>query len=402
MRLLLIFLLMALSQAGRADHDPRLARKAARIHEAAFTVDSHTDTPILLARYGFDFGGRHDLQNDRSKVDLPRMRDGGLDGIYFAVFIGQGPRTPEGHRKAREEALMILDSIRATLDRYPDELVPATRASDLKRIAREGKRAIYLGMENGYPLGNDITLLEDFYGQGIRYITLVHSSNNDICDSSTDTLEHGGLSPFGEEVVSRMNDLGIMVDLSHASDDTFYDVMELSRAPVIASHSCARALCDHPRNLTDDMLLKLKEKGGVIQLCFVDEYVKTPEPYPQRDSARQAIREKYGEFGELTDAEREAFMEEWFELDRKFPVKLPTVKDAVDHIDHIVEVAGIDHVGIGTDFDGGGALADCYDVSQLGNITLELVRRGYSARDIKKIWGGNLTRVLSEVEKAAL
>jgi len=402
MRFFLIVFMLAIFQAGHADHDTRLAGKAARIHTAAFTVDSHTDTPIFLARYRFDFGDRHDQQNNRTKVDLPRMKDGGLDGIFFAVFIGQGPRTPEGNRDAHAQVLMILDSIQATLDRYPEELEPATEASDLKRIAREGKHAIYLGMENGYPLGNDLTLLEDFHRRGIRYITLVHSSNNDICDSSTDTLEHGGLSPFGEEVVSRMNDLGIMIDLSHASDDTFYDVVEMSRAPVIASHSCARALCDHPRNLTDDMLLRLKENGGVIQLCFVSEYVKAFEPDPQRDSARQAIGEKYGEFGEMTEAEREAFMEEWFDVDRKFPQEMATVKDAVDHIDHIVQVAGIDHVGIGTDFDGGGALEDCYDVSQLGNITLELVRRGYSAREIKKIWGGNLTRVLRKVEKAVL
>ena len=402
MRFLFISVLVTAILTGCADRESGLAGKAARIHSSAFTVDSHTDTPILLARYQFDFSQQHNEMNDRSKVDLPRMKEGELDGIYFAVYLGQGPRTPEGNLKAREEALLILDSIDANLARYPDDLELATKASDLKRIARKGKHAIYLGMENGYPLGNDPDLLDEFYKRGIRYVTLVHSYNNDICDSSTDTLEHGGLSPFGEQVVARMNDLGIMVDLSHASDDTFYDVMELSRAPVIASHSCARSLCDHPRNLSDDMLLKLKENGGVIQLCFVDEYVKTPEPNPLRDSARNAVREKYGDFGELTDEEREAFLEEWFGLEREYPVKLPTVSEAVDHIDHIVEVAGIDHVGIGTDFDGGGALADCYDVSELGNITLELVRRGYSAREIKKIWGGNLTRVLREVEQAAL
>ncbi|MFO7933799.1 MAG: dipeptidase [Bacteroidales bacterium] len=402
MRLIVLFLLTALFQADQADHDTRLVRKAARIHTSAFTVDTHTDTPLALVRPGFDFGKNNEQISHRSKVDLPRMKEGELDGIFFAVFVGQGPRTPEGNRDARQRALLILDSIGATVDRLSGDLEVATEASDLKRIARQDKHAIYLGMENGYPLGNDLVLLEDYYDRGIRYITLVHSDNNDICDSSTDTLEHGGLSPFGEQVVSRMNDLGIMIDLSHASDNTFYDVLEMSRTPVIASHSCARALCDHPRNLTDKMLVRLKENGGVIQLCFVSEYVKTPEPDPGRDSARQAVREKYGRYDELPEEDRQAFLDEWYEVDRKFPRKLATVKEAVDHIDHIVEVAGIDHVGIGTDFDGGGALEGCYDVSQLGNITLELVRRGYSSREIKKIWGGNILRVFREVEQAAL
>jgi membrane dipeptidase len=175
----------------------------------------------------------------------------------------------------------------------------------------------------------------------------------------------------------------------------------MSRAPIIASHSCARALCDNPRNLSDDMLLKLKENGGVIQMCILSAYVKTPTPNPQRDSARAAVREKHGDYNRLDEAAREAFIADWYAIDRDFPREMATVSDAVDHIDHMVELIGIDHVGIGTDFDGGGALEDCFDVSQMGNITLELVRRGYSAGEIKKIWGGNLTRVFKEVEAAA-
>lgn len=384
------------------DGGSRLERRASKIHQAAYTVDSHTDTPLLLTRPGFDFGVKHDPRLSRSKIDLPRMKEGGMDGIYFAVFVGQAERTPEGNEKARLEALEICDSIEALLDRFPGDLEMATGASDLARIAGKGKHAIYLGLENGYPIGNDLDLLDRFYDRGIRYVTLVHTDNNDICDSSTDTVEHGGLSPFGEQVVARMNDLGMMIDLSHASDDAFYDVIELSRTPVIASHSCARALCDNPRNLSDDMLLKLKENGGVIQLCILSEYVKTPAPYPQRDSARSAVREKHGNYYELDDAGKEAFLADWYAVDGDFPRELATVSDAVDHIDHIVDLIGIDHVGIGTDFDGGGGLADCYDVSEMGNITLELVRRGYPARDIGKIWGGNLTRVLRQAEQAAL
>ncbi|MEN8226154.1 MAG: membrane dipeptidase, partial [Bacteroidota bacterium] len=176
---------------------------------------------------------------------------------------------------------------------------------------KKGKHAIYLGMENGYPIGNDIELLDEYYEKGIRYVTLVHSINNDICDSSTDTIEHGGLSAFGSEVVTHMNDLGIMVDLSHASDDSFYEVIEQSRAPVIASHSCARALCDNPRNLSDEMLLKLKENGGVIQMCILSAYVKAPQPNPERDSARQAVRTKHGNYYELDEAGKEGFRVDW-------------------------------------------------------------------------------------------
>ena len=230
----------------------------------------------------------------------------------------------------------------------------------------------------------------------------MHTANNDICDSSTDSLEHGGLSSLGEQMVDRMNDLGIMIDLSHASDDTFLDVVERSRTPVIASHSCARALCDHPRNLSDDLLLRLKENGGVIQLCLYSGYLKILEPNPLRDSARQAVVEKHGNYYELDEEGKTAFLQDWYEVDVDFPPDRATVSDAVDHIDHMVELIGIDHVGIGSDFDGGGELADCFDVSQMCNITEELVRRGYTPREIRKIWGGNITRVFRQVEQAAL
>jgi membrane dipeptidase len=392
----------AMLLAGCSDAETKLERKAARIHAAAYTVDSHTDTPLRLNRLGFDFGVRNDPRETRSKIDLPRMKEGGMDGIWFAVFVGQGERTPEGNEAARQRALEVTETIYETVDLYSDDLEVATRADDLQRIAKKGKHAIYLGMENGYPIGNNPDLLNMYYDKGIRYVTLVHSYNNDLCDSSTDTLEHNGLSPLGEEVVHRMNDLGMIIDVSHASDQSFYDVLQQSRAPIMASHSCARALCDNPRNLSDEMLLKLKENGGVIQMCILSAYVKKPSPNPQRDSARAAVREKHGNYYELDEAGKEAFLVDWYAVDRDFPRELATVSDAVDHIDHIVELIGIDHVGIGTDFDGGGALEDCFDVSQMGNITLELVRRGYTAAEIKKIWGGNLTRVFKEVEAAAL
>ncbi len=402
MRTFILLLATVLLFTGCADPETQLEKKAARIHAAAYTVDSHTDTPLRLNRMGFDFGVRNDPRETRSKIDLPRMKEGHMDGIWFAVFIGQGERTPEGNQKAMEEALEITQEIYNTVDKYSDDLEVATKADDLVRIAKKGKHAIYIGMENGYPIGNDPKLLDTYYDKGIRYVTLVHTRNNDICDSSTDSLEHDGLSPLGEEVLTRMNDLGMLVDVSHASDNSFYDVIQKSRAPIIASHSCARAMCDNPRNLSDEMLLKLKENGGVIQMCILSAYVKTPAPNPLRDSARAAVRIKHGDYYELDQAGKDAFIVDWYALDSNFPREMATVSDAVDHIDHIVELIGIDYVGIGTDFDGGGGLEDCFDVSQMGNITLELVRRGYTATEIKKIWGGNLTRVFKEVEAAAI
>ena len=402
MRIFISLLAAVLVLSGCADSETQLEKKAARIHAAAYTVDSHTDTPLRLNRQGFDFGVRNDPQESRSKIDLPRMKEGGMDGIWFAVFIGQGERTPEGNQKAMEEALEITQEIYNTVDKYSDDLEVATKADDLARIAKKGKHAIYIGMENGYPIGTDPTLLDTYYEKGIRYVTLVHTRNNDICDSSTDSLEHDGLSPLGEEVVTRMNDLGMLIDVSHASDKSFYDVIQTSRAPIIASHSCARAMCDNPRNLSDEMLLKLKENGGVIQMCILSAYVLTPVPNPERDSARAAVRVKHGNYNKLDEAAREAFIEDWYAVDRNFPREMATVSDAVDHIDHIVDLIGIDYVGIGTDFDGGGGLADCFDVSEMGNITLELVRRGYSTPEIKKIWGGNLTRVFKSVEATAI
>jgi len=401
MRIFLSLLAAILLLSGCADPESQLQKKAAKIHAQALTVDSHTDTPLGLNRDGFDFALRNDPVETRSKIDLPRIKEGGMDGIWFAVFVGQGERTPEGNLRAKNRAHQVTDLIYETVENHAEDLEIATEAADLERISKKGKHAIFIGMENGYPLGNKLSLLDTFYLRGVRYVTLVHTANNDICDSSTDSLEHNGLSAFGEKVVRRMNDLGMIIDLSHASDETVEDVLELSRAPVIASHSGARALCDHPRNLNDELLLKLKENGGVIQTVLLTSYIKEMPGNPERDSAKAAVWQKHGNYYELDEAGKEAFLVDWYAVDRDFPEQLATVSDMVDHIDHMVDLIGIDHVGIGSDFDGGAELEDCYDVSQMGNITLELVRRGYSKEEIFKIWGGNLTRVFGEVERVS-
>jgi membrane dipeptidase len=285
-------------------------------------------------------------------------------------------------------------------DSLPNWAWPKTACEIEERVA-EGKHAIILGLENGYPIGNTIAFADTFYNLGVRYITLCHTRNNDICDSSTDEkgTEHGGLSVLGESLVERMNQLGIMVDVSHISDEAFYDVLRLSKDPVIASHSSARALCDHPRNLSDEMLRAIAAKGGVVQVCILSAYLETPEAFPARDSARAAVIAKHGDYYSLDAAGRENFLADWYQVDRDFPPKLANVKVIADHIDHMVKTAGINHVGIGTDFDGGGGVYGCYDVSELPNITAELVARGYTYREIEKIWGGNLLRVMREVEK---
>jgi membrane dipeptidase len=381
---------------GKAPQTPE------EFHQSLLTIDTHVDTPLRLMRDYNDLSERHDARRRGGKVDFPRMKEGGLDGIFFAVFLGQGERTPEGNAAARERALAIFDSVHAAIERNPEMVKLALASGDLERINKEEKLAIYIGIENGYPIGNDLSMVEKFYDLGARYITLCHSSNNDICESSTDTddPEMNGLSEFGEEVVREMNRLGMIVDISHVSDGSFYDVLEITSAPVMASHSSARAVWDNPRNLTDDMLKALAENGGVIQVCPVSMFIHEI-PFPERDSARNAIFEKHGNYYELPPDLKEAFIADWMAIDSIYPPRLATVSDFVNHIDHIVELIGIDHVGIGTDFDGGGQLEDCYDVTELGNITKELLNRGYSEEDIRKIWSRNFLRVFREVEKAA-
>ncbi|MCX6247649.1 MAG: dipeptidase [Bacteroidetes bacterium] len=389
--------LIATGQNGSSD----LEKRVEAVHRKILTIDSHTDTPLHLTEPGFDLSKRHDTQKDHSRLDFPRMKEGGLDAAFFAVFVSQGKRTPEGNFRAQARADALFDSIYAVLARFPGEAGLAVTPTDAWKLKKEGKRAIFIGIENGYPIGNDLSLIKAYYAKGARYITLCHTRNNDICDSSTDSTEFNGLSEFGRNVVQFMNKTGVMVDVSHISDKSFYDVIALSKAPVIASHSCARALCDNPRNMNDDMLRALAKNGGVIQMCILSGYVKKEPPNPVRDSAFASLRKKYKNYENLSRAAMDSARQEWDALDDKYSQPKATVSDVVDHIDHIVKVAGIDHVGIGTDFDGGGGVIGCADVSQMKNITRELLKRGYSTHDIGKIWGGNLMRVMTKVRKVS-
>jgi membrane dipeptidase len=387
--------------AAAGEGEETLEHTAARLHERVWTIDTHVDTPMRLMGKGFDIGVRHDLPTPGGRVDLPRMKAGGLDAVFFAVYLDQGERTAEANERARRQTLEIFGAIHKAVAQYPDQAALATTSDNADQLETQGRRAIYIGIENGYAIGQDVSLLKTYYDLGARYVTLCHSGNNDICDSSTDKRgpEHHGLSEFGKQVVREMNRLGMIVDISHASDETFYDVLEVSQAPVIASHSCARAICAHPRNLDDDMLRAMAKKGGVIQICILDAYVKKSPPNPDRDKALQELRAAYGKSEELAEDKRREVFEKWEEINRKYPQSDATVADVVDHIDHVVKVVGMDYVGIGTDFDGGGGVKDCRDVSEIGNITLELVRRGYTEDQIRQIWGGNFLRVFREVER---
>ncbi|MCX6267273.1 MAG: dipeptidase [Bacteroidetes bacterium] len=393
---------MLIFNVGYAANEPGdLEKKAARIHRLAFTIDSHTDTPLQMIQKGFDISARHDSRKEYSKIDFPRMKEGGLDAAFFAVFVSQGPRNPEGYENVRIKALLLFDTIHSAVSRNKKMAELATSPQDVSRLKKLDKSAVFIGIENGYAIGKDISLISTYYLQGARYMTLCHTKNNDICDSSTDSTENNGLSPFGYEVVQELNHVGMMVDVSHISDKALKDVLAFTKVPVIASHSCSKALCDNPRNLTDELLRAIAKNGGVIQMCILSDYVKTPVPNPARDSARAALRKKFHDFDGLSDEQMKAARIAWNEMNNQFPQKLATVSEVVDHIDHLVKVAGIKHVGIGTDFDGGGAVEGCFDVSDMGNITLELVRRGYSANDIRKIWGENLMRVMKKTDKFA-
>jgi membrane dipeptidase len=366
---------------------------AERIHEKTLTVDTHCDTPMDMEKSDFDLGKRH----TEGCVDFPRMIEGGLDAEFFAVFTSQGPRTDSVYNKVYDYALNVLETIHKNVEKNSDVAEIAVSPEDAYRLKKAGKISAFIGIENGYPIGRDISRVREFYDRGARYITLCHTRNNDICDSSTDPKgpEHNGLSSFGEEVVKEMNHLGMMIDVSHISDKAFYDVIKLSVAPVIASHSSCRALCESPRNLNDDMLIALRGNGGVIQICILSEYIKTPDPNPELDAKLKELSEKYGDFGSLTDEKKKIARSEYRAIQDKY-MKFATVKDVVDHIDHVVQVIGVDHVGIGTDFDGGGGVEGCKTVAEMKNITIELLHRGYSRSDIAKIWGGNVMRVLKE------
>jgi membrane dipeptidase len=406
-RLLSLFLCLLVAAACAptetqppAETEQDMVARARAIHERVVTLDTHIDIPGNYATPEVD-----PLNADR-KVNLEKMKAGGLDVAFLAVYVGQGERTPAGYADAKASAMAKFDAIHRMAEQmHPDLIEVAYTPADVERIVGSGKLATVIGMENGYIIGKDLSLLKTYFDRGGRYVTLSHGGNNDICDSATpregEGAEYGGLSPFGEQVVAEMNRLGILVDVSHTSEASALEAIRLSKAPVIASHSGVRALADVPRNMSDSLLLALKANGGVIQVVALGGYLKAR---PEYDEARRALMTEFGitrrgDMQNLAEDKRAALQARLDTLDAKYPGA--TLKDFMDHIDYAVKLIGVDHVGIGTDFDGGGGIPGFNDASEAPNVTLELVRRGYSEEDIAKIWGGNLLRAWREAERVA-
>lgn len=325
-------------------------KEAKRLHDRIITLDSHCDTPMF-----FDQGIRFDSRDKKILVDLHKMTEGRLDAVIMAAYLKQQERTDEALLAATAKADRILDEIEKMVAANRTAVEIAYTPADLQRLKKNGKKAIMLGIENGYAIGKDISNVERFRNRGVVYMTLCHNGNNDICGSARDNAEGQGVSSFGEQVIREMNRTGMMVDISHAGERSFYDALSISTLPIVASHSSARALCDHPRNLTDEQMKALAGKGGVAQVTLYKGFLR-----------------KDGE---------------------------ADIKDAIEHLNHMVDVMGIEHVGIGTDFDGDGGITGCASASELINFTKHLLLERYSEKDIRLIWGGNFLRVMEEVQR---
>ncbi|MFQ5635585.1 MAG: dipeptidase [Gammaproteobacteria bacterium] len=380
---------------------------ARALHDSLFTVDTHVDVPRIEEAGDKDYLALADAQ-----VDIRKMQDGGLDAVFFVLFSAQGDLTAAGRDAARQEALARHATIRRMLDRHPDRIGMARGAEEARRIHEAGKLVAFLGMENGFPLAGNPANLAQFFDLGVRYLGLMHMGHNELGDSAdpdrsqgeAETL-HGGLTEQGRAVVAEANRLGIMVDVSHAHRDTAIDIARASRAPVIASHSAVRALNDIPRNMDDDQLTAVRESGGVVQIVAFDTHLrKSP---PERMPAIIKLATEVGLTAENHDPDtlapelRERYLAERAEIDRKWPRVAANVADLADHIDYAVRLIGIDHVGIASDFGGGGGIEGWRDASQTFNVTSELVARGYSANDLRKLWGENLLRVMADAERLA-
>ena len=396
---LLLATTAALALVAGAAHaaDPAAARK---LHEGLLTLDTHLDTPANFGRPGWDILDRHSADKDGSQIDYPRMVEGGLDGGFFAIFTNQGPRTPEATRAARDAAIIRGVEIHEMVAKHGDKFALALKADDAERIAAQGKRVVFVSVENSYPMDGDVTLLSTFYALGVRISGLAHFKNNDMADSSTDTPEWHGLSPLGKQFVAEANRLGVVLDGSHSSDEVLDQLIALSKTPVILTHSGCKAVFDHPRNVDDARIKALAASGGVIQVDAYSSYLIETPKNAERDAAMAALRAKAGARAKMTEAERAGFMAEMKAIDAKYPVPKATFEDFMNHLNHALKVAGVDHVGIGIDFDGGGGVTGLNDASDYWKISERLLAEGYTRDDLAKIWGGNVLRLLRAAEAA--
>lgn len=397
-----------------------LQEKAQRIHDSVITIDTHDDINVQNFTDSINYTQRLETQ-----INLPKMEEGGLDAVFLIVYTGQDELTSDGYAKAADNAMAKFDAIhRLCEDIAPDQIELALNSDDVRRIVASGKKVAMIGVENAYPIGEDLALIEEYQKRGARYISLSHNGHSQFSDSNTGEKDsvwlHNGLSELGKQAVAEMNRVGIMIDVSHPSKEAMKQMIELTKAPIIASHSSARALCDHSRNLDDEQLMLMKENGGVVQTVAFSSYLNT-EKHEARAAYMKDVYKKVADsleiawyersqFSTLTPDQRKEFFanyrkvmnigEELAKDDSNAPPAV-NVSDFVDHIDYMVDLIGIDHVGISSDFDGGGGIEGWSDASETFNVTLELVKRGYTEAEIAQLWGGNLLRVLDEVQAVA-
>src|ERR1700693_6377019 len=373
-----------------------VSEQARRLHFSSIVADTHDDTTQRFFSSDFDLGKR----NSTGHIDIPRMREGGLNAIFFSIWIDGRTMGPLAIQKALDQ----IDAVQQNVRKYSNDLALARTADDVRRAHDQGKIAVLMGIEGGHMLGNDIRMVRIYSDLGVRYMTLSHFYNTEWSDSSTDKPTHNGLTDYGKEIVREMNRQGMLVDISHVSDKTFYDALAVSKAPLIASHSSCRTLCNHPRNMTDDMIKALAAKGGVIQINYEKSFID--------QAYKDALDKQSGGVVELMDqlkkecGDDEACLgKKMVEREKKATAegKLPHVswERIVDHIDYAVKLVGADHVGLGSDFDGASMPEGMEDASKLPNITEALMRRGYKDEDIRKILGGNLLRVMEQNEKVS-
>lgn len=386
-----------LAHAAPAPLPAGVSAEAMAIHQSMIVLDSHLDIPASFGRPGYSFMDRHDVKVDGSQVDYPRMVDGGLDGGFFAVYTASLPTTPEGRAQSRDQALVRATEIHEMVARNHDRFELAYRPEDAARIAAAGKRIVYMSMENSQPEASDLTLMATFYRLGVRLMSPIHFLNNELGDSATDPkgAQFHGLSPLGKQWVAEGNRLGVLLDASHSSDEVLDQMISLSKTPILLSHSGLKAIYNHPRNIDDDRLRALAKSGGVIQINAFSAYmIDPPRPNPERDAAVAAVNAKYGPNNARTEAQRTAARAEMQAIEARWPTPRATFEDFCKHLDHAIAVAGIDHVGVGADFDGGGGLIGFEDARDYPKITAHLLSKGFSQADIQKVWSGNVLRIL--------
>jgi membrane dipeptidase len=395
-------LCIALTIAGRAgavEFTPAELARATALQNRLVTLDSHLDTPANFERADFDILAAHP-GNKLSQVDYPRMVAGALDGGFWAVYTGQGDRSAKAHLADRDDGLQRLSVIHQLLAAHPDKFGAATTPADAARIKGQGKRVVYISMENASPLVADPSLLSFYYRQGLRLMSTVHFANNEFADSATDPKgpEWHGLSPAGKQLVRDAQRLGIVIDQSHASDAVFDQLIAMSPVPILLSHSGARAVHDHPRNLDDARLKVLAQHGGVIQMNSYSGYLIDNGASAERKAAEGALMGKYGDWEHMKIADGARLTADLEALDAKYPVKQATLDDFLAHFEHVLKLIGPEHVGIGMDWDGGGGVQGMEDVSDLPRITAWLLRKGYTEQQIAGIWGGNVLRVMQQAQ----